>query len=444
MPLLLPGARTFAGEAGQSSMLQDRYGFGLTTASSEARDAYVTGVDLSLSANRGAAGEFRRAIACDPSLAVAYAALARTLQIEHKPEEAKAVGVRARELASTLPHRERSHVNALATVVDGGSVAGLAAVKEHLATYPRDAMVLAPCTGVFGLIGFSGRAGREAELLAFLSPFADDYGEDWWFTSAHAFAQVEVGEIERARATIERSLARYPRNAHGAHIRAHVYYEAGEREAGLAYLEDWWRDYPKESLLHCHVTWHIALWQLALGRREEAWHLYRTHLRPGASMGPPINTLSDCASFLLRAEMAGEGRQPELWGELSRYATRWFPSPGIAFADVHGALAHAFAGDAAALIRIVERAKGPARDVVAPLARAFAAFFRSDWAAAGAELEVIMTSHERIGGSRAQRDLIEYALVVCLLRSGRAEEARELLATRRRQSGADGWPIQGL
>ena len=425
-------------------MLQDRYGFGLTTASSAARDAYVAGVDLSLSANRGAEAEFRRAIACDAGLAVAYAALARTLQIAHRPEEAKAVAVQARELASTLPHRERSHVNALATVVDGGSVAGLEAVKEHLAAYPRDAMVLAPCTGVFGLIGFSGRAGREAELLAFLSPFADVYGEDWWFTSAHAFAQVEVGEIELARATIDRSLARYPRNAHGAHIRAHVYYEAGEREAGLAYLQDWWRDYPKESLLHCHVTWHIALWQLALGRTEEAWRLYRAHLRPGASTGPPINTLSDCASFLLRAEMAGEERAPELWGELSRYATQWFPAPGIAFADVHGALAHAFAGDATALARIVERAKGPARDVVGPLARAFAAFSRADWAAAGGELDAIMSSHERIGGSRAQRDLIEYALVVCLLHSGRAAEARGLLATRRRRSGADGWPIQGL
>ena len=77
-------------------MLQDRYGFGLTTASSEARDAYVAGVDLSLSANWGAEGEFRRAIACDAGLAVAYAALARTLQIEHRPEEAKAVAARAR------------------------------------------------------------------------------------------------------------------------------------------------------------------------------------------------------------------------------------------------------------------------------------------------------------------------------------------------------------
>src|SRR5262249_56225977 len=125
------------------------------------------------------------AIACDAGLAVAYTALARTLQIEHKPEEAQGVPAQGREAASTLPHRERSHVNALATVVDGGSVAGLAAVKEHLATYPRDAMVLAPCTGVFGLIGFSGRAGREAELLAFLSPFTDPYPQHRSFTNPH-------------------------------------------------------------------------------------------------------------------------------------------------------------------------------------------------------------------------------------------------------------------
>src|SRR5581483_11103640 len=321
---------------------------------------------------------------------------------------------------------------------------GLAAIKEHIATYPRDAFALAPCAGVFGLIGFSGRPDREAELLALFDPLAEVYGEDWWFKSAHALAQVEVGDIERAEATIERALALHPRNANGAHIRAHVYYEAGERAAGLAYLEDWWKDYPRQSLLHCHISWHIALWQLALGRGAEAWSFYRAHLRPGVSTGPPINTLSDGASFLLRAEMAGEPRQPELWRELSQYATQWFPAPGIAFSDVHAALAHAFAGNDEALGRIIDRPKGPAADVVAPLARAFGAFARAEWPKAIGELRGVMATHQRIGGSRAQRDLIEFALVACLLRSDGAEEARRLLHARRRRSGADGWPIQGL
>ena len=425
-------------------MLQDRYGFALTTASPEARDAYVAGVDLSLSANHGAEEAFRRAIACDEGLAVAHAALARTLQVAHKPAEAKAAAKRTRELAETLPPREKSHALALATVVDGGSVAGLAAVKEHLARYPRDAMVLAPCTGVFGLIGFSGRQGRETELLALLEPLASAYGEDWWFTSALAFAHVEVGHIDQALAAIERSLALNPRNANGAHIRAHVYYEAGEPPAGLAYLEEWWRDYPRESLLHCHLSWHIALWRMELGRVPDAWAFYRAHLRPGASTGPPLNTLTDSASFLFRAEMAGEKRDPELWRELSAYATQWFPAPGIAFADVHGALAHALAGNAEALARIVDGAKGPAKDIVAPISRAFRAFARSDWTGAIVDLESVMAAHERVGGSRAQRDLIEYALVVSMLRAGRIAEARQLLQTRRLAGRTSGWPIHGI
>jgi hypothetical protein len=82
-------------------MLRDRYGFALTTASPEARDAYVAGVDASLSANHGAEEQFRRAIACDEGLAVAHVALARTLQVQHQPDEAKAAAARARELASS-------------------------------------------------------------------------------------------------------------------------------------------------------------------------------------------------------------------------------------------------------------------------------------------------------------------------------------------------------
>jgi hypothetical protein len=425
-------------------MLADRYGHALSTASPAARDAYVAGVDLLLSANAGAEDAFRRALAADEGFAVAQAALARTLQVHARVPEAKEAVARARELAAGASPRERSHVAALAEVIEKGGDAALAKVRGHLADYPRDAMVLAPCTGVFGLIGFSGRSGRERELLALLEGFADAYGDDWWFSSVHAFALVETGEVDRALASIERSLARYERNAHGAHIRAHVYYESGERAAGLKYLRDWWTPYEKEGQLHCHLSWHVALWELELGHAEEAWEVYAAHLHPGASWGPPINTLTDAASFLFRAELAGEPRRPELWRQVSRYAGRWFAAPGVSFADVHAALAHAFAGDADALARLIAGAKGPAADLLAPLAKAFDALSRGAWADAVETLTPMMDAHERIGGSRAQRDLIEYALVVCLLRLGRNEEARALLQTRRPRTTGRDVPVQGM
>jgi hypothetical protein len=42
-----------------------------------------------------------------------------------------------------------------------------------------------------------------------------------------------------------------------------------------------------------------------------------------------------------------------------------------------------------------------------------------------------MSEHERIGASRAQRDLVEYAMTGALLRLGRAEEAARFLDMRR-------------
>jgi Flp pilus assembly protein TadD len=375
---------------------------------------------------------------------LAHAGLARALQIHARPAEAKAAMAHARELAAGLSARERSHVNALGFLIDGQSPEALAAAREHLREYPRDAMVLAPCTSVFGLIGFSGRAGREEELLALMDSLADAYGDDWWFLGMYAFAQVECGHIAKAIANIDRALAGNPNNAHGAHIRGHVYYEHGEREAGLAYVRDWWSTYAKEAQLHCHLSWHIAIWELELGRPEAAWDIYKMHLRPGASWGPPINTLSDSASFLFRAELAGEARDPRLWSDLSAYALQTFPTPGLTFADVHGALAHAHAGNHDALETLANGARGPAADIVSALARAFGSFARRQWGEAADRLAPIVATHERIGGSRAQRDLIEYALAVCLLRAGRREEARRALRTKPHHHHAGDWPINEL
>jgi hypothetical protein len=94
-----------------------------------------------------------------------------------------------------------------------GGVA-IPAILEHLKTWPRDAMVLAPITGVFGLIGFSGKAGRQVEQLAVLEPFASAYGDDWWFRMVLAFAEIELHEYDRGLRNTEASLRGLGRNAH--------------------------------------------------------------------------------------------------------------------------------------------------------------------------------------------------------------------------------------
>jgi len=412
-------------------MLCDRYGNEVGTTSTAAREAYVEGVDLLLAAQVGADAAFEKAIAADEAFALAHGALARALQFKVRPDEAADAMARARALAQGLSPREQGHIAILDLLVAGNGPAAYAAVLDHVAEYPRDALAVQPCCGVFGLIGFSGKAGREAEQLAFLAALAPRYGHDWWFETAYGFAQIEAGQKARARETMERAFAANRANANAAHVLAHVMYECGDDVDGRAHVESWREGYDRNGPLHCHLSWHAALWALEAGDAERAWSIYDTDVRPGGAWGPPINVLTDAASFLLRAEFTGEARDMQRWRAVSEYAARWFPTPGVSFADAHAALSYAMAGENEALSKLRETDAGPAGDLVRALAGVYAAFARGDWQAVVDGLTPLMASHERLGGSRAQRDLIEYTLVNALLRLGRREEAARLLRMRR-------------
>lgn len=416
-------------------MLTDRFGQSISTSSDAARGAYVAGCDCVLSAAHGDQAHLARALEADPGFALAHAALARGRFLLADVAGARASAARARELGAAATPREQSHIDALCLAIEGKPVESLAATRAHLAEHPRDAMVAAPATGVFGLIGFSGRQDREPEQVAFLEALRPHLAKDWWFQAVYAFALEEVGRLDEALDLIERSMAANPRNAHGAHIKAHVLYERGEDRAALDYLDSWLPAYPREGLMHCHISWHVALFNLILGDAQHAWQIYQAQVHPGGAWGPALNVATDAPAFLWRAELAGQARRPALWKEVHDYAQKSFPRAGIAFVDVHRALASVAAGDADSIAAIVseleQRAasgRSPAGDVVPRLATGLAAFGRGDWTAAMAALEPALAETVRIGGSRAQRDLVENTLLAAYLKAGRAGDARRLVA----------------
>lgn len=411
-------------------MLTDRYGNKLTTSSQAARDAYVDGIDRSLAAHDGGAAAFERAVAEDPNFALGHIALARHHQVWGNRDGV--TGPLAAALACTgISDAEASHIRAFELLMTGKVKDGYAAVRAHMVAHPRDALVASTCMGVFSLIGFSGQPGREAEYLAFTTSLAPAYGDDWWFMAQHAFAQMEAGQVGPAAASIETAIAGNARNANASHIRSHLYYENGETEAGLAYLRDWMPGYEREGLMHCHLSWHVALWALEQGDVDLMWSVIDADVAPGATKGPALNVLTDMASILYRAELRGVSVPPERWEQVSRFGAEYFPKAGLAFADVHAALAHAMAGDGEALTRIIETAKGPAGDVVLALAQSFEAIAAQHWVEAEAYLAIGLRDHARIGGSRAQRDMLEFAMVSVMLRQGRGADAKRMLGMRR-------------
>ncbi|WP_425064194.1 tetratricopeptide repeat protein [Reyranella sp.] len=425
--------------------LQDRYGNQLATRSTAARDAYLAGVESLMSATPGMEAAFQEAIDADETFALGHIALARAKQLLGRGHEAKAPLARAKELAGDASPREQSQIAIFEKILTGQAAAALEAIREHMKDWPRDGMALAPATGVFGLIGFSGKQGREVDQLAFLEPFEKHYGDDWWFRTQLAFAQVELQKLDEGRRNIDAALDAFPKSAHAAHICGHLFYELGEREEGLAFLREWMKDYPREGLMHVHNSWHLALWSMETGRMAEAWRLYDEALRPAVAWGPQINVATDCAAFLARAEMAGEARRPDRWRELADYVTKWFGRPGLGFVDMHTVLAYAMAGDDAALAKFTETPAGATADLLAPLARGFAAYAQGDWSRAVEEIEPLLATHERLGGSRAQRDLLEYLVTSAMVKAGRASEARAMIETRRPQNGkGKGFPLAGL
>jgi len=430
-------------------MLADRYGLPISTDSTTARDAYVAGVDCVLSAAHGAEGHLSHALMAQPDLAVAHAALARAHFLMANVGEARASIARAREHAAKATPREQAHVDILCTAMEGKPVEALVATRAHLASHPRDAMVAAPATGVFGLIGFSGRRDREPEQVEFLETLRRHLHDDWWYQSVLAFALEEVGRLDEAFELIERSLATNGRNAHGAHIKAHVLYEMGEDHAALDYLDSWLPTYPREGLMHCHISWHVAMFALTLGQTERAWRVYETAVRPGGAWGPALNVATDAPAFLWRAELAGQGRRENEWRDIRDYALKSFPKAGVAFIDVHRVLACVAANDADGVATIaadlkqrVESGRSVTGDVVPRLATGLDAYGRGDWKGAIATLEPVLVETVRIGGSRAQRDLIENTLLAAYIKDGRPATARFLVENRvdRRPST----PVAGL
>jgi Tfp pilus assembly protein PilF len=416
----------------ENAMLLDRYANALSTSSSAARDAYVAGVDHILAATHGAVDAFETAVAADPDFALGHAGLARACMYAGDMPGAKAAIDRAEALTERGTEREAAHVGIFALLLQGRAAEARQAVFAHGVAHPRDVLIAQVCTNIFGLIGLSGEPGRESLQLAYTTRLLDQFGtDDWWLLSVHGQALCEVGRLDEAMAAMERALALNNANANASHFKAHTLYERGDSATGRAYLADWIAGYDRRALLHGHLSWHRALWALEQGDAAELWAIYGTAIAPEVSESLPVNVLTDAAALLYRAEIAGVMVDPAHWRCLSDYAARFFPNPGMSFADIHSALSHAMAGEGDRLARVVEAETGFAAELVRPVARAWGLIARQDWESALDALTPVMADHARLGGSRAQRDLLELTWVNLLMKSGRTGEAHRSIAIRR-------------
>lgn len=429
-------------------MILDDYDLPLSTVSETAAEHYREGVRLMLCAWPGAGDELDTAIEADPGFALALAARARHHAIHAQPAQAReriAAAVQAVERAGT--ERERSHVEIVALAIGGRSSEALERALAHAERWPRDVIILGMPLGAFGLFAFSGMADHDQARVALCERHAAHFtDDDWWFLTNFGWALAENGEVARGRAMLERAHELRRRNANNLHALVHSMFEAGAHDEAEATIGTWLPDYGRAGILHGHIAWHAALAALERGDPDAALATYAQFVAPSVSQGAPINVVTDAASFLWRLDAYGHGAPAGLWREAADYARAAFPKPGHAFVDAHMAMIEAatdreadVGSRAAALDALVETGALGAGPVAPAICRAALAFRREDWDACVTTLSPLAADVARIGGSGAQRQVIEDTLLLALMRGGRTSEARALLdrRLRRRPSARD-------
>src|SRR5262245_58079590 len=430
---------------------KDRYGLPLTTSSTLAAERFVEGIDLLLEQNFGPEDQFLQAIEADTGFALAYSALAYMLNLRAQVAEARERMQQAQALATGVSRRERQQIEAIALFINGQGPRSYVLIREHLADYPRDMLMirLAQRLCMLGCSG-AGIASFPAPLFALMQGVASAYGDDWAFLGQYAFAHHETGRLAEARHLAERSLALRPTNATAAHSVAHVFFETGDAAGGGDFLDTWLKGFDPRAPYHVHLSWHQALFELARGRYQRVLDLYEAEIRP-AVVARLITALNDSASLLWRWYMYSGATPPVLPQEVRDQAAPAAARPGPAFRDAHAALAFAVAGDEVSMGQMIDRLRGLAEqgdalawEVTLPLVQGINAFAHGAYSEAVKLMQPFFAEPRldqlaRIGGSHAQREVFEDTMLEAYLRAGQFELAEAILRARlrRRASARD-------
>jgi hypothetical protein len=110
----------------------------ITTNSLEAVALYREGVELVLRSSGEARSVLAAADAADRQMAVALAALAHEVRSE---SEVRSILDEAAAAARSATRRERQHVEIVTSTLMGDSSRARALGAEHLANFPRDALI---------------------------------------------------------------------------------------------------------------------------------------------------------------------------------------------------------------------------------------------------------------------------------------------------------------
>ena len=410
-------------------MRQDTYGLSVSTADSDALALYDRAVHALLSWHAEALPLFRAAAERDPGLALAHAGAAVCLFLEERFPETKAATEAARAAVTGQSDRERSHVAALTAWTSGQVPEAERLMRQHLATWPRDAMVLQRLYYVLFWLG------RFPDMLQMTDSLRAHYPGPSFVLGMHAFALEEADRCSEAIRVADQALAQQPNDAWAVHALAHALYESADFDTGVTRLPPAIQPCRGLGWFRNHLLWHLALVHFARGNYDRAGRMARQVFERAPSS--IAGDLHDSVSLLWRLELAGQPVGAR-WQPFAAIARERVNRMGLLFHVAHMGMALAAAGDWETARAQLEAVRGRAAkdktgltgEVLLPLLEGLQAFAAGDYRRTIALIEPLRPRIVELGGSRAQRDVFHDTLFEASFRAGDAERAGRYLAER--------------
>lgn len=444
----------------------------------------------------------QEAVQLEPSCALAHCAVGIFACIGH--------GISRKDplIAGSLEHareivaqgkgtdRDAAYTDALGYISKGQWRAGVDRLETWIATHPHDIFALRLCQDGYIFLGdyvnLRDMVSRVYHLWS-----TSNYGFNF-LLGMQAFGYEENGDYDGAILASDRALNMNKYDAWAMHARAHVYEMMGRANEGQSFVRDKAEEWETCNLISCHLAWHLCLYYLDQGNYRAALRVYDVDMvmaKAGDTTTRPVTpfALCDYSSLLWRMELYGVD-VGERWPAVAESWAKFDTLHLHIFYDFHLVLAYASMGarggpggeewfaKAENFIREMEKksiqemtsedGQGPypgvnfashnpsrwnqrenesdnawvALKIGVPLCRAMVAYQKGEFDKVCELLLPLRYHADVVGGSKAQRDIINLTLLEAAVRLESQILARSLLSERiaNKALSAQAWERYGL
>ena len=338
----------------------------------------------------------------------------------------------AEALEARANDRERGHIKAIRSWVEGDFFGAVQAWEAVLTQYPFDLLALQMVHLTDVLLGdVVGQRDCVARVFFLWDESVPGYE---YVLGFYSFGLEENRDFFRAEEMGRQAIALRPDNPYAVHAVSHVMEMTGRQSGGIAFMRDQSHRWAVSNFAN-HLWWHQSLFHLDLGEIDEVFEIYDNHLRSDEIGGEKYEEL-DSAALLWRLNLL----DIDVGDRWTTLADKWVPSAGdtlYAFNDVHAMMSFVADNrhDAAdelvnANSRYVEHASDAnvamSREMGMPFCLALRDFAQGRYGDCVDRLLPVRYRTHRLGGSFAQRDIIGWTLLESALRARRFDLALAL------------------